>query len=80
MKIAVLGAISADHTAQRTHVTVDLWEIVATGIKRKLDSFELSFGGASVDVAVLRPAVKEALIAAGFVGADDQVMTQSEAR
>lgn len=80
MKLAVIGAMSADHTAQQTHVAVDLWEVVATGIKKKVDSFELSFTGSTLDVAVIKPAVRSALQSAGLIGADDQVLTQSEAR
>lgn len=80
MKIAVLGAMSADHLNEKTHIHVDLWEVLAAGIRKKGDTYELAFSGATLDVALIKPAVKEALVAAGAIGADDEVLTQTEAR
>lgn len=79
-KIAVLGTMSADHLNQATHVHVDLWEVVSAGIKRRLDTYELSFTGASVDIDIVRPAVKASLVAAGAIADGDTVLTQAEAR
>lgn len=79
-KQVTLGAVAADHGNQVTHVDVEIWDLVADGIRRRLDKFEMTFGGATVETAILKPAVHAQLLAAGIIGADDAVLTQAEAR
>lgn len=75
-----LGGMTADHINQKTHVAVQVWEIVAGGLKRRLNTYELTFDGALLDINIIKPAVRDKLVAAGVVAADVDVLTQAESR
>ncbi len=80
MKIIILGAMSADHVAQKTYVYAEMWEVRALGMKRRIDTYELTCDGAHLDIELIRPAVRAALSDAGIEVALEQVLTQAEAR
>jgi hypothetical protein len=80
MKQVTLGGMTADHTNQLTHVEVEVWEVLADGIRRRTDKFELTFAGASLEPAVIKPAVERALTGAGLVPAGTAILTQAEGR
>lgn len=75
-----LGSISADHGNQRTHVEVEIWDLVADGIRRRVDKFEMTFGGATLDYDLIKRAVSKGLIDAGLADAETAILTQAEAR
>lgn len=75
-----LGGISADHGNQRTHVEVEIWDLVADGIRRRVDKFAMTFGGATLDTDLIKRAVANGLVEAGLVDTDVVILTQAEAR
>jgi hypothetical protein len=65
---------------QETHVRVEIFEVVAPGIRRRLDSLDLALRGASDDQAAIRDSVEFSLLQAGLLADGDRVLTEPEAR
>lgn len=76
--------ITSAHVAygsdQQTHARVDLFELVAPGIRRRVETLDVSLAGAIDDPGQMRAAVEAQLKSAGLMGDDDRVLTEAEAR
>ena len=65
---------------QETHVRVEIFEVVAAGVRRRIDSLDVSLRGASENADVVRQSVEFTLMQAGLLSEGDRVLTESEAR
>jgi len=74
-----IGAIACDHGNQRTHVEVDLWDVIASGIRKRVDKYKLTSDAATLDMPALKGGVKVAMVEAGLITDDVAVLTQAEA-
>lgn len=76
--------ITRSHTVygaeQETYVRVEIFEVVAPGIRRRVDSLDISLRGASDNQAEIRESVEFTLRQAGLLDHDDRVLTEPEAR
>lgn len=65
---------------QETHVRVDIFDVVSGGIRRRVDSLDISLPGATDDPGVIRRAVENMLVHARLMADGDRVLTEAEAR
>ena len=76
--------ITGTHTVygaeQETHARVEVFEVVAPGIRRRVDSLDVSLRGATENRSVIRESVEFTLIQAGLLAEGDRVLTEAEAR
>jgi len=76
--------ITSTHIAygadQQTHARVDLFEVIAPGVRRRVETLDVSMAGALDDPAQMRAAVEAQLKAAGLISLEDRVLTEAEAR
>jgi len=75
-----LGQMSCDHVNQRTHVHAEIWEIVPPGLRKYVTAYDLTFLDASLDMPLIKAAVKQQLGDAGIIGPDVQVFDDAEVR
>lgn len=76
--------ITRSHTVygaeQETHCRVEIFEVAAPGIRRRVDSLDIALRGASDDQAAIRQSVEFVLQQAGLLAEGDRVLTEPEAR
>lgn len=76
--------ITRSHTVygaeQETHVRVEVFEVAGPGIRRRVESLDVSLRGVASDAERVRFSVERVLIGAGLMAEGDRVLTEVEAR
>jgi hypothetical protein len=79
-QIQITRSTIAYGTGATTSVRVEMFEVLAAGIRQRTASIDLTLAGALEQPEQMRAATRSRMLEAGLIGPDDPVWFEHEAR